>query len=388
MREMFEKKQNMKLVFAPDSFKGSLSGFEVSEILSKAAVEVLGDCDIICIPAADGGEGTTDAVIKATGGERIYAKVHDPLMRERQAYYGRIDGMAAIMEMAQASGLTLIPPEQRNPLNTTTYGTGELLKAMLDNGHSEIYISIGGSATNDGGMGFSNALGIRFFDKEGKVLNGYGRDLERIENIDISGCDERLKDVKITVLCDVRNPLCGEKGATYTFGKQKGGSPETLKRLEKGMLNYRNVLIRDLGADPDEIPGSGAAGGLGAALSIFFKAEMRSGIETVLELTGFDEKIKGADLIVTGEGRSDCSSAYGKVVCGVGEHAKKAGIPAVALCGSLGEGYEELYHHGISSFVTSVDTPMSEAEAMKRADELAYKAAIRLFGMVKSLKTP
>ena len=372
----------MKLVFAPDSFKGSLSGIKISEILSKAAGEVLGNCEIITIPAADGGEGTTDAVIAAAGGDRVYVEVRDPLMKKHTAYFGRINEKTAIMEMAQASGLTLVPVELRNPLNTTTYGTGELLKAILDAGCTDIYISIGGSATNDGGVGFMRALGAGFYDKDGNTLEGYGRDLERIENIDISHLDPALNDIKITVLCDVSNPLCGERGATYTFGKQKGGTAEILDRLEKGMKKYRDVLIRDIGVDPDTIPGSGAAGGLGAALAVFLKAEMKTGIETVLDLAKFDEKIKGADLIVTGEGRSDSSSVYGKVVCGIGERAKKAGIPAVALCGSLGDGYEELYSHGIKSFITSVNAPMSESEALERAEELVYKAALRLFRMI------
>lgn len=372
----------MKLIFAPDSFKGTLSAFEVTQLLTKAAKEVLGDCGITALPVADGGEGTTDVVISASGGERVYTEVHDPLMNKRQAYYGRISSDSAIMEMAMASGLTLIPEGLRNPLNTTTYGTGELLKAMVTAGYSDIYVSIGGSGTNDGGMGFARALGVRFFDKNGSLLSGKGSDLENVSDIDISELDGRLKDTRITVLCDVNNPLCGDRGATCTFGKQKGGTPDILKRLENGMQNYREVLIRKFGVDPDTVPGSGAAGGLGAALSIFLKAQMKPGTETVLELCGFDEKIMGADLIVTGEGRSDRSSSYGKVLCGVGEHAKRAGIPAVALCGSLGEGYEELYGHGIRSFITAVDAPMSEEEAFDRAEELVYKAAVRLFKIV------
>ena len=372
----------MKMVFAPDSFKGTLSAFEVTELLTKAAKEVVGNCEIISIPAADGGEGTTEAVICATDGKKIYSTVHDPLMKERRAYYGRINERSAIMEMAQASGLTLISEEERNPLEATSYGTGELLKAMLDSGYSDIYVSIGGSATNDGGMGFASALGIKFYDKAGKLLPGKGADLEKVDHIDMSGlCDTALK-AQITVLCDVDNPLCGKTGATYIYGKQKGGTPEMLDRLEEGMQNYRKVLIRETGTDPDNIPGSGAAGGLGAALAVFLKAKMKPGIETVLKLTDFDEKIKGADLIVTGEGRSDRSSIYGKVVCGVGEHALKAGIPAFALCGSLGEGYEELYLHGIRSFITAVDSPMLEREAFERAEELVYKAAVRLFRMI------
>ena len=372
----------MKMVFAPDSFKGTLSAFEVTGLLTKAAREVVGNCEIISIPAADGGEGTTEAVICAVNGQKVYSTVHDPVMRERQAYYGRISDRIAIMEMAQASGLTLISETERNPLETTSFGAGELLKAILDAGCSDIYVSIGGSATNDGGMGFATALGVRFYDKSNKLLSGKGADLEKVDHIDMSDLCEAALKAKITVLSDVDNYLCGEKGATYTYGRQKGGTPEMLDRLEKGMQNYRKVMIKETGTDPDKIKGSGAAGGLGAALAVFLNAKMKPGIDMVLELTDFDEKIKGADLIVTGEGRSDSSSVYGKVVCGVGEHALKAGIPVYALCGSLGEGYEELYQHGIRSFITAVALPMTEKEAFEKAEELVYKAAVRLFRMV------
>ena len=371
----------MKLVFASDSFKGTISSKRTSELLDKAAHEVYGECETIGILLADGGEGTTDAVIASVDGEKTYADVSDPLMNRIQSYYGKINDDTAIMEMAQASGLTLVPEEKRNPLETTTYGTGELLRAILDNGFRNVYIAIGGSATNDGGMGFASALGVKFYDKNGNILKGRGSDLEKVADIDVSEIDKRLSDTKIMVLCDVTNPLCGRNGATYTFGKQKGGTPEILERLEKGMENYRDVLIRKLGIDPNTIPGSGAAGGLGSALKIFMKAEMKSGIEAVMDITGFDEKIKGADLIITGEGRSDRSSAFGKVLCGVGEHGMKAGIPVIALCGSLGDGYEELFSHGIRSFITSVAAPMTFAEAFERAEELYYKAAIRLFRM-------
>ncbi|MCR4590568.1 MAG: glycerate kinase [Lachnospiraceae bacterium] len=373
----------MKLIFASDSFKGTISSEKTSELLDKAAHEVFGDCDTVSIPLADGGEGTTDAVISAVNGERVNAEVHDPLMRMRQAYFGKINDHTAIMEMAQASGLPLIPEEKRNPLNTTTFGTGELLKAVLDSGADDIFVAIGGSATNDGGMGFACALGAKFLDKNGNTLQGRGLDLEKAAHIDISGIDPRALRAKITVLCDVTNPLCGENGATLVFGKQKGGSPDILERLEKGMQNYRDVLIREFGQDPDIIPGSGAAGGLGAALRIFFNAEMKSGIEAVLDITDFDKKISGADYIITGEGQSDRSSVHGKVLCGVGEHGKKAGIPVIALCGSLGDGYEELYDHGISSFLTSVDAPMAPGEAFRRAEELYYKAAVRLFSLLR-----
>ena len=305
-------------------------------------------------------------------------------MEKTRAYYGRLGVNEAVLEMAQASGLPMVPEDKRNPLNTTTYGTGELVLAAVNAGYTDISIAIGGSATNDGGMGFASALGIRFFDAEGNVLEGKGSELEKVAHIDMSGVPERVRKVHFTVMCDVTNPLCGKDGATYTFGKQKGGTPEILDRLEKGMCNYRDVIIREFGINPDDTPGTGAAGGLGAALKIFFNAEMKSGIETVLDLIDFDSLLVGADLVVTGEGRTDWQSCFGKVMQGVGDRAQKHNVPAVALCGGLGKGYEGIYEHGIDSIMTTVDGPMELAEALERAEELYYKGAVRLFRMTRA----
>ena len=374
----------MKLVFASDSFKGTVSSEQTVKLLAKAAQEVFGPCDTVGVPVADGGEGTTDAVILARKGEKVYVPVHGPLMEDVRAYYGRLSDTEAILEMAQASGLPMVPEELRNPLNTTTYGTGELVKAIVDAGYQNISIAIGGSATNDGGMGFASALGIRFLDRDGNVLEGKGSELEKVASIDMSGLDEKVKKVHFTVMCDVTNPLCGKDGATYTFGKQKGGTPEILDRLEKGMCSYRDVIIREFGVNPDDTPGTGAAGGLGAALKIFLNAEMKSGIETVLDLIDFDGLIDGADLIVTGEGRTDWQSCFGKVMQGVGDRAAKHGIPVTALCGGLGQGYEQIFEHGIDSIMTTVDGPMPLSEALDNAEDLYYKGAIRMFRMVRA----
>lgn len=374
----------MKLVFASDSFKGTVSSEQTVELLTKAAHEVFGTCDTVGVPVADGGEGTTDAVIQARKGEKVFVNVHGPLMENANAYYGKLSDSEAVLEMAQASGLPMVPEELRNPLNTTTYGTGELVKAALDQGFTDISIAIGGSATNDGGMGFASALGVRFFDAEGNILEGKGSELEKVAHIDMSGLDERAKKAHFTVMCDVTNPLCGKDGATYTFGKQKGGTPEILDRLEKGMCNYRDVIIKEFGVNPDETPGTGAAGGLGAALQIYLNAEMKSGIETVLDLIDFDSLIEGADLVVTGEGRTDWQSCFGKVMQGVGDRAKKHDIPVTALCGGLGEGYDQIYEHGIDSIITTVDGPMPLSKALDEAVDLYYKGAIRMFRMVRA----
>ena len=374
----------MKFLFASDSFKGTLTSDQTIELLTKAAEEVFGSCETSGVPVADGGEGTTDAVVKARSGEIITVPVHGPLMEMEQGFYGRLSDTEAILEMAAASGLPMVPEEKRNPLNTTTYGTGELLKAALDAGHTEIAIAIGGSATNDGGMGFASALGIRFLDQEGNVLEGRGENLEKVAHIDMSGLDPAIQKAHFTVMCDVTNPLCGPNGATYTFGKQKGGTPEILDRLEKGMQNYRDVIIREFGINPDEIQGSGAAGGLGAALKVFLHAEMKSGIETVLDLIDFDARLEGVDLVVTGEGRTDWQSCFGKVMQGVGDRSAKHQVPVAALCGGLGPDYEKIYAHGISSIMTTVDGPMPLKEALDNANELYYKGAIRMFRFLQT----
>lgn len=374
----------MKLLFASDSFKGSLSSEETIELLSKAAREVFGECEIIGLPVADGGEGTVDAVIEAECGHKVSMKAHDPLMNIVDASYGVFDQTKAIIEMSAASGLPLVPEELRNPWETTSYGTGEMIRHALESGYRDIYIAIGGSATNDGGMGCARALGVRFLDEEGTELEGRGRDLGRVARIDVSDIDPRLKETKVTVMCDVTNPLCGEHGATHTFGKQKGATPEIEEALEAGMCHYRDIIKRDFGIDCDEIRGGGAAGGLGSALCLFCNGEMRSGIETVLGLIRFDERIEGVDLVVTGEGRTDWQSCFGKVMQGVGMHAKQKGVPAVALSGSLGKNAMDICKYGIRSLITSVNAPMPLSEAIEQAESLYYEAAIRMFRFIET----
>ena len=319
----------MKLLFASDSFKGTLSSEKTIELLTKAAHDVFGECECSGVPVADGGEGTVEAVVKARGGRLVTVPVHGPLMENQFASYGALSGTEAVLEMAAASGLP------------------------LDTGYTDLSIAIGGSATNDGGMGFAAALGVKFYDADGNELIGRGEDLAKVVRMDCSGLDPRVKEAKITVMCDVTNPLTGADGATYTFGAQKGATPEMQAALEDGMQNYRRLLIEEFGIDPNETPGTGAAGGLGAALLLFCGAEMKSGINTVLDLIGFDDRLEGVDLVVTGEGRTDWQSAFGKVLQGVGERCKAKGIPAVALCGSLGKDYEKIYDCGIQSLLTT-----------------------------------
>ncbi|MBQ9061675.1 MAG: glycerate kinase [Eubacterium sp.] len=373
----------MKILFASDSFKGSLSSEKTAELLARAANEVFDRPVCTSVPVADGGEGTADAVIAALDGSRIDVDVTGPLFETVSAFYGSLPGGKAVIEMASASGLPLVPPEKRNPLHTTTYGTGELIRHALDQGFTDLSIAIGGSATNDGGMGCAKALGVRFLDEHGKELEGIGADLEKIRSIDVSGLDPRICKTKITVMCDVTNPLCGKDGATYTFGAQKGADAAALDRLEAGMINYRDVIRRQFHIDPDQIQGGGAAGGLGTALTVFLGGEMKSGIETVLDLIRFDERLDGVDLVVTGEGRTDWQSCFGKVMQGVGMRAKKKGIAVVGLSGSLGKDAMNITEYGISSLMTTVDGPMPLEDALSRADELYYLGAVRMFRMIR-----
>ena len=374
----------MKLLFASDSFKGSLTSGETAALLDRAAHTVFKNVETANVPVADGGEGTVDAVVEAMNGERITTQVSGPLGQLVPAVYGVIGGKKAVIEMAAASGLPLVPEELRNPLYTTSYGTGELIRDALDKGFRDISIAIGGSATNDGGIGCMQALGVKFLDENGNELTGKGSDLIHIRNVDASGLDARARKTPFTVMCDVTNPLCGAEGATYTFGPQKGGTKEILDALEAGMKNYRDVIVDTFSVNPDEIQGSGAAGGLGTALLVFLHAELKSGVDTVLDLIDFDNRLRGVNLVVTGEGRSDWQSCYGKVMQGVGNRCRRAGIPAVGLSGSLGRGAEMLYNEGILSLMTTVDAPMELSEAMERANDLYYSAAVRMFRMIRT----
>ena len=374
----------MKFLFASDSFKGTLSSKRTAELLAQAASEIFPGCEYSSIEVADGGEGTTDAVLSAVNGEKIAVSVHGPLWEEISAYYGKLDDRRAVMEMAAASGLPLVPSEQRDPRKTTSYGTGEMIADALGKGFRDISIAIGGSATNDGGIGCMRALGVRFLDENGQELSGCGADLAEIRSIDVSGLDPRVKECKFTVMCDVTNPLCGEKGATHTFGKQKGGTPEILEELEKGMCNYRDILKNQFGVNMDEVPGAGAAGGLGAALMVFLNGTLKSGIETVLDLVEFDRKLEGVSLVVTGEGSTDWQSVFGKVMEGVGVHCRKAGIPAVAVVGSMGKGAKDIFDYGIESILTTVNAVMPLDEALGRAEELYLQAARRMFRMLRA----
>ncbi len=351
----------MKFLFASDSFKGSLSSGRTAELLTQAAEEIFPDCECESLEVADGGEGTVETLLSALNGRRINVSVCGPLWERHTACYGALDEYRAVMEMAEASGLPLVPEAFRDPRNTTTYGTGEMIRDALERGFRDISIAIGGSATNDGGIGCMRALGVRFLDENGEELSGCGGDLIKIRAMDCSGLDPRIREARFTVMCDVTNPLCGENGATYTFGEQKGGTPEILAELEAGMQNYRELLRKESGMDME-----------------------KSGIETVLDLLEFDRKLEGVSLVVTGEGRADWQSAFGKVMQGVGRHCRSRGVPAVAIVGSMGDGAEQIFDCGIESMLTTVNGIMPLEEALDRAEELYLGAARRLFRILRA----
>ncbi|UMV48521.1 glycerate kinase [Paenibacillus macerans] len=337
-------------VLAPDSFKESMTAKEVCAAMEKGLRKVYPHADYIHVPMADGGEGTVQSLVDASGG-RIYTQVvTGPLGEPVTARYGILgDGETAAIEMASASGIHHVSKETKNPLITTTYGTGELIRECLDKGIKRIIIGIGGSATNDGGAGMAEALGARFLDADGRELPRGGGALKRLERIDISALDPRLRQVNLIVACDVTNPLCGEHGASHVFGPQKGATPEMVRQLDAGLAHYADIAKRQLGKDVRDIPGAGAAGGLGAGLLIFTQAVLRKGIEIVIEYTGLKQKVAAADVVFTGEGGIDFQTKFGKTPYGVAKAAKEAGKKVIAVAGYIGEGIEALYEEGIDA---------------------------------------
>lgn len=373
----------MKIVFAPDSFKGSLSAQRACELLKQAAKKIFPDCSTVSIPVSDGGEGAVEILIPSLQGKIGCHNVHGPLGNTVSAQYGIFHKNCMLIEMAAASGLTLVKKEERNIMHSNTFGTGELIRHGLDAGCRHFFVAIGGSATNDGGIGCASALGVRFFDKENNELSPLPENLIKIQTIDTSLLHPALRESNFTILCDVTNPLTGPSGATNVFGPQKGGSPEQLKLLEEGMTHYREVLREYKAFDVGGVPGAGAAGGLGAGLLAFTNARLESGIEAILRILDFEAVIEDADLVVTGEGMIDYQSAFGKVPSGVGKACMKQDVPCIALAGSIGKGAEELAKCGIGSMMSILPVPMTLEEAMTNAEELFADAAHRMFSMVK-----
>ena len=354
----------MKIVLAPDSFKESMTAKEACEAIEKGLRKVIDNLECIHVPMADGGEGTTQSLVDATGGKFYTVEVTGPLGEKKEAIFGILgDEKTAILEMAEASGLEIVSRDKRDATITTTYGTGELIKAALDKKVETILIGIGGSATNDGGAGMVQALGGKLLDRVGNEIGFGGGELAKLEKIDISNLDKRLKDVKIIVACDVQNPLTGPTGASHVFGRQKGANEEQREQLDKNLKHYAEIIRRDLGKDVETIPGAGAAGGLGAGLMAFLSAELRKGIDIVIEYSKLEDKIQGADYVITGEGSIDGQTRFGKTPYGVAKVAKKYDIPVIALAGNVGKDIDVLYDYGF----TAIFSILPRVETLEKA---------------------
>lgn len=373
----------MKFVMIPDSFKGSLTSLEITRLLRDAARKVFPQAETVAIPMADGGEGTVEALSTACSGQVETVTVVGPAGDPVDAMYALLDGgKTAVVEMAQASGLPLMG-NHPDPLSATSFGTGMVIRHCLELGAEKLLIGLGGSATNDGGMGMLTALGARFTDEAGNDLTGSGMELTQVAAADFSSLMPEALRAKIEIICDVSNPLLGPEGATAVYGPQKGVTEEMLPLLEEGMTRYASLLEKTLGRDVRSLPGAGAAGGMGAALAGVLGAQMRRGVDAVLDAVKFEECLSGADLVITGEGRMDEQSVrFGKVCAGIARRSAAAGVPVIAVVGGMGPGAEEFYQLGETSLMVTVNRPMNLESAMADAKALYADAALRMFKMV------
>ncbi|MBA7506385.1 Glycerate 2-kinase [subsurface metagenome] len=373
----------VKIVIAPQGFKGNLTALQVSQAIDNGIRRVVPSVITAIVPMADGGEGTMQALVDAIGGEMIPVEVTDPLGGRVIAHFGLLsDKVTGVIEMAATSGLNLVPPQKLNPLLTTTYGTGELILAALERGCRKLIVGIGGSATNDGGAGMAQALGAKLLDTKGVPLAFGGAALADLEHIDVTTIDPRLADCDIILACDVTNPLCGPQGASAVYGPQKGATKEMVVKLDAALAHYAEVIERDLGIDVRDVPGAGAAGGLGAGLIAFLKARVLPGVDVVIQATGLIEHLKEATLVFTGEGRLDSQTACGKVPVGVARKAKAFGLPVIAIAGEIGSGYQAVYEQGIDTVFSIAPGPISFSQSTEMAEKLitdVAERAIRLF---------
>lgn len=362
----------MQIIVIPDSFKGTFTSIEVIKHIREGFMKHFDAIEFIEIPIADGGEGTVDALVHALKGDRFSCEVHDPLKRRTNANYG-ICGKTAIIEMAEASGITKISMSERNPLLTSTYGVGELILKALEHDVEELIVGIGGSATNDGGTGMLMALGVKFFDELGEILDEGGQILNRITRMDCTSLNPLVLKTPITVMCDVTNPLTGPQGATFIYGPQKGADNKMLTLLETGMCQFKKVLLNYNGIDVDDISGAGAAGGLGAALVSVLGATLKPGIEAILDIVEFDRIVEEADLVITGEGKLDEQTIYGKVPTGVSKRCIGKKAKVIALVGTEGTNSKKVYDYGIDAIISTINQPLSpleiETNASKRLDD-------------------
>lgn len=369
----------MRILVAPDSFKGSLKSTEVASLIKKGLQRVDESWLIVERPLADGGEGTVEVLVQGTGGKIIEKEATGPRGEKVKAHIGVISNEEiAVLEMAEVAGLTLLPSEERNPRFTTTYGVGELIKEAVNLGFRHIILGIGGSATNDGGMGALRALGVKFFDQEGRELKGEGDDLLLLSSIDSQHLFKKPEGVELIIACDVKNPLYGEEGAAYVYGPQKGANPEEVEMLDRGLRNYARLVKEHTGIEIDYLPGAGAAGGIGAGLYAFWGAKFTSGIQLIMDILGVEEEIKKADLVISGEGKVDKQSLYGKVVSGVKEKCERWGKPLLLVGGKITEEAFTLWEDKVLALFSLANGPMSEEEAFKKAPFLLEHLSFNL----------
>ena len=373
----------MKIVIAPDSFKGSLTALQVAEAIEVGLRRVFPDAAIEKVPMADGGEGTVQSLVDATSGQILTAQVLDPLGNSINAQYGVLgDGVTAVIEMAAASGLTLVPLDKRDPRVTTTYGTGELIRAALAHGCRKLIIGIGGSATNDGGAGMAQSLGAKLLTASGEQIKPGGGSLATLNSIDLSELDSRIAETETVVACDVNNPLTGKQGASHVYGPQKGATHEMIEVLDANLAHFDKTVQRDLSKSVGNVPGAGAAGGLGAGLMAFLDASLKSGIEIVTEATQLSKRFAGADLVITGEGQINFQTVFGKTPVGVAQVAKTHNIPVIAIAGSIADDSNGVYDAGIDAMIDIVPEPMSLETAIEDATILIETAAERAGRMI------
>lgn len=365
----------MKIVIAPQEFKESLSGIEIARAMQEGVKRVWQDADTVLVPVADGGDGTLQSLVDASNGKVMVAEVEDPLGRSIKAEWGALgNGKTAVIEMARSSGLALLSPEERDPVATSTYGVGQLMLVVLDAGFKHLIIGIGGSATNDGGAGMAQALGVRFLDSDGSELARGGGALSNLAKIDISDIDPRIAGTSIDVACDVNNPLCGATGASAIFGPQKGADVETVDLLDVALHRYGERISVDLDKDVMDVAGAGAAGGLGAGLMAFTNARLRLGADIVIDALDVAAKLDGASMVIVGEGQTDRSTVFNKAPVAVAQRAKAMGIPVIAISGSLGDGYKETLDYGIDALFSIENCPMTLAEAVSGTASLVADA--------------
>lgn len=357
-----------KVILIPDSFKGTMSSKEICSIMKREILSFYPKAQVVSVPVADGGEGSVDAFLSAVGGKKVTVTVKGPYFEDIESFYGILPDNTAVIEMASAAGLPLAS-EDKHPEKATTYGVGQLIKHALDSGCKKLIVGLGGSATNDGGVGAAAALGAEFYDKSGRTFVPTGETLDIIERIDISHMLSHLSGAEIITMCDIDNPLCGENGAAYVFAPQKGADSSMVKLLDKNLLHLAEVIARDLKKDVLTLPGAGAAGGMGAGMAAFFASKLQMGIETVLDTIGFDSLISDADLVLTGEGKLDTQSLRGKVVIGVARRTKRQGVPLIAVVGDIDDDIEKVYDEGVAAVFSINRLALPYSEAKKRAQK-------------------